>query len=826
MPQGTLPDTSPLPRCRGPIQALWGFLAGLLFAALAEAQPAPRVATPIPQPPLSSILDATTLADLPLADNIYTALETTQAEVIGDRFSSGGLNVGEVSRVGGFLGSWSQTLFRIGDIDVSDPAGGGGSLLFPESLFWERVEITHGLMPADLNTAGLAVTLVPLQPTEQWTTRAYGSGSGGSLASPAPKGPVPPIARLDDWARLTALVSGPVIANRLGIVTGGTWTQASKLTRAVASAADSDLASGFVHLVYTPSATTDVRTVGWVQRARVPFEFRHVFGNAAAQTRDLSGHLQTTWEHRQPAALNWRLVGGVTTRSRATALGLVGSPISDRLFDGPVPSIVSATGDTSTRRWAFGARVAPASPPSSRHTPSLNLNLDHSQLRTSDQFRGLLGEQVDGVPARAWAFAHPEATSRRHATAVAAFVTDRIVLSPAQTLDVALRFESVTGSASGASQGVTWNTWLPTAHLRKQFGDEGRLVGLAGYRRSANRLNLDLLAYGDPAAPTAVVSRWLPFPLAAPAAIGPLVDRVGPGTGGDQTFSRIAPNLKRPVTDEYVLGLDSQQLSWLRVGLTGILRRETNLIGAVDVGVPLGSYTTLGVPDPGRDFVTAEDDQIVTVYSRIPATFGQNRYLLTNPGQQAATAYALKLTAESSFDRLFMLFGATAATGTGAAGYRGYGPLENDQDAVGEVFTNPNAESSARGRLFADRAFTIKWTTVYRFPWDLRVGAVARYQDGQPFARLIVAPGLNQGADFVRAYPNGVNRFTFTGTLDVRVQKGFAVGRTRLDAVADFYNFVTRSNEVEEYVVTGPRFREETALEPLHSMHLGVRVTF
>ena len=162
----------------------------------------------------------------------------------------------------------------------------------------------------------------------------------------------------------------------------------------------------------------------------------------------------------------------------------------------------------------------------------------------------------------------------------------------------------------------------------------------------------------------------------------------------------------------------------------------------------------------------------------------------------------------------------------GAAGNRGYGPLENDQDAVGEQFTNPNAATFARGRLFSDRAFTIKWTTVFRFPEDFHVGAIARYQDGQPFARLVIAPDLNQGTEAVRAYPNGHNRFTFTGTLDLRVQKGFTIGRTRFDAILDIYNLATRSNEVEEYVVTGPDFRTPTFIEPQHSVHLGLRLAF
>jgi hypothetical protein len=120
----------------------------------------------------------------------------------------------------------------------------------------------------------------------------------------------------------------------------------------------------------------------------------------------------------------------------------------------------------------------------------------------------------------------------------------------------------------------------------------------------------------------------------------------------------------------------------------------------------------------------------------------------------------------------------------------------------------------------------MKLAAVYRVPGDLRVGAIARYQDGQPFSRVVVVPGLRQGAEAIRAFPNGESRFTFTGTLDVRVQKGFRVGATRVDAIVDGYNVVNLDKEVEERVVTGPGFRTVTAIQPPRVFHLGLRVTF
>ncbi len=173
-----------------------------------------------------------------------------------------------------------------------------------------------------------------------------------------------------------------------------------------------------------------------------------------------------------------------------------------------------------------------------------------------------------------------------------------------------------------------------------------------------------------------------------------------------------------------------------------------------------------------------------------------------------------------------MSIGATASAAIGSGGNRGFRATENDQDASGELFTNPNASTFARGRLFSDRAYVIKWTTVYRFPQDIRLGAIARYQDGQPFSRIVVVPGLNQGAEAIQAFANGRSRFAFTGTLDVRLQKGFAIGATRLAAIFDAYNLLNMTKEVEEYVVTGDRFRETTAVQPPRAFHLGVRMTF
>ena len=128
--------------------------------------------------------------------------------------------------------------------------------------------------------------------------------------------------------------------------------------------------------------------------------------------------------------------------------------------------------------------------------------------------------------------------------------------------------------------------------------------------------------------------------------------------------------------------------------------------------------------------------------------------------------------------------------------------------------------------VFTDRAFTGKLVAIYKFPADVRLGLVARYQDGQPFSRVLVFPGLNQGAEAVRAFSSGESRFMFVGTLDARLQKRFEVGGRRLEAFLDVFNLPGRVNSVEEDVAAPPDVRNATAVQPPRAIHLGVRVAF
>jgi hypothetical protein len=323
------------------------------------------------------------------------------------------------------------------------------------------------------------------------------------------------------------------------------------------------------------------------------------------------------------------------------------------------------------------------------------------------------------------------------------------------------------------------------------------------------------------------------------------VARLGPGAG-DGSLAGIDSDLGPPRTRELVAGIEASPGDGWVLGLTGFDRRETGLVESVDVGVPITDYVVRYLPDPGGDIAGPQDDQLLPAFDRKPESFGLDRYVLTNPPGLAGLHQGLELRVEKALGDRFALFaGATASRTEVRGGSRGFRVTENDQGVTGELFDDPNADTYSLGRGYFDRAYTIKFAAAWRAPHAFRVGVVARYQDGQPFGRLVVVPDLAQGPEAIPATPRGQHfgrasttdpegrpleaeghRFSYTLTLDARIEKGFGLGSRRLALVAEGFNLLGLRNEVEENPVWGASFRDPTAVQPPRVLRLGARFDF
>ncbi len=744
-------------------------MLGRVLVACALVVTAPAAAA------AQSVYPADWFKDLPAGGNVFALLESAQAEVTTDRFNAGALNAGVAERASAFLASWTQTRYFIDRAPIASPVD-GTPMLFPDLALWQSVH-------ASSTGRGLDVSLMPRSPARRAVFELIGSG-GALTERPSPSRP-PAVIALQNFARIDGVVTAAAADGKLRLAAGGSFARSNTVERN--RRLRRDIASGLLNV----SFGRHIRALGLVQR----------------QAR----HFQAAYDGERLTVFS-----AYTTRTR-DADPPPAFQQADRVFDGPIPALV--TSSSAERRWSAGSTVILSS--TSRHELRAGVAIDGASTVVQPVPQYTIAERVAGVPARIWSFSTPGMPARRHSWVLSPQASARFDLDKGLRLNADVQFDLVAAGASGAATGINWQTLLPSLIVQWQPPSVRQLELKIGVSRFADAPLLALLEHGDPAAPTAAVYRW-----EEGSTHQPLVMRAGPGTGDAASFSAIDADLKRPVTDQFLLEGSYTPKPALTLRVTGLARRQSSLIGVVNLGAPLDSYTMFTVLDANADWVNPGDDQQLPVYNRKPESFGEDRYLLTNPGVEDATMGAVVVSGEVDRPRVLFRIAGTASASVGAGGNRGFTATENDQSMLGETFSNPNASTYARGRLFNDRAYTIKTLSVFKLPAAITAGIIARYQDGQPFTRVAVVSGLNQGAEAIQAFARGRSRFAFRATLDVRLTKAISLGGTQLDLIGDAYNLLNSSMEVEEYIVTGPRYRETTAVQPPRAFHVGARVTF
>jgi hypothetical protein len=775
-----------------------------------------------PSPPTTSLgttYDGELLRDLPGGRRGWSAFETADVTAILDVIDNGGLYTGEAEHMGVHGASWTQVSYRLGDLDITDPDATGTPLFLPDPGLFEAFDLVSGSMPADLGGPGSVVTLVPRLPGDAWHGMASGHLLGGGRQDLDPA-QAPPVARYDSFGGGRFRLDGPLVKDRLGLLVAASATRVRRMELASETPLAGSESSLLSHLVWRPLNGDEVRALAAVQEVTRPQAGRARFGDVDVSERARFVNVQAAWSRRGPTP--WTVTAGYARGAFLPEDAGVSTTAVERLLSGPIPLLYA--GDSRRHRAALGASTEPWAGRRLGRRHALRVGLSWTETGSTTRPsgpRGLTAESVDGLPARVWDYGWAGPVARWRGFEAALFVQDRARYGRL-TLDAGLRLEHSGGSAESVPGTISWNALSP--RLAAWIDLIPRHVAFrAGYARYRGRLPLSLLAYGDPAGPEGAVHRWRDDGDGIPEAgeQGPLIARVGPG--GE--VASIAPNLRAPSTEEVVLGLEAHFARTWTFRFIGIHRRERDLVASIDEGAGESAYRTTTVADPGGDLAGTDDDQLLPVFDRRPETFGQDRYVLANT-EENALHEGVEATMQGRIGPLRIFFGGTASKSEGPNASRGFRVTENDQGVLGERREDPNATTAARGRLFFDRAYTLNFGGTWRAPGDARLGLVARYQDGQPFSRLVIAPGLNQGPEAVQSVPNGRHRFTYTLTVDARVEKGVRVGRLRLAPALEVFNVLNMHNEMEEDVTTGASFRTVTAVQPPRAAILELRADF
>lgn len=767
---------------------------------------------------------AEVLRELPTADDLWSLVETAVPFVVVDRVGTGGLGLGHSALMGSRGESWALTTVNVGGLQVRSPNRTGRLPVLPDMHAAEAVVVSSGLATVEVDTPGVVIDFIPKRPGRSWR-----GGVDLSLTTPGMVGEnslthapdAPSFERIEDWRDAGVFAGGPV-TDSAGLFVSTGFTRATHLERETPPLFTSEQRTVLAHLVARPTAVDQVRVLAGFEGADRPYDDRRQFADPFVDQRSMFGRGQLTWEREGRNGSHRTIAFGYQRGAwRPDVVEGAAGGTMDRVLHGaipPPPSDLTLTTWDGRAEWRAPMRGTGAM----RHDLRAGITLRRSRAGRDVLALPVVAESVAGLPARVWTPIAADVSSHRSVTEGGLFVADRVALGPTFTMDLGLRADMARGSNGGAT-GLGWATVSP----RVWFRWSPKVVSLSGgVGRYAGGHPLSFLTFGDPGEATWNVFRWTDPDADGvydAGEAGVLVSRAGRGPG----VAALDPDLRVPRTTEWVVSAEVRPTSYSILRGSIIIRRQTSLVGVVNTGLSPDDYRVFHVPDINHDEGSPHDDQLLPIYDRLPSSFGRDALVLTNPDADPIRHDGIELTYELSSPRWFVLFGGTAYRTLGRGGALGHGPLENDQLVPGDRFSNPNAAKDLEGRLFFDRAYVGKITTAYRAPSDVRIATVVRYQDGQPFTRFVVAPDLAGGPEIVHAYPVGRTRFTYTATLDLRLEKGVTWGTGRRASFRlDVFNLTNHANELEEDVLSGPDFRLASIIQPPRTLRLGVRLDF
>ena len=396
--------------------------------------------------------DSAALELLPQSGSVYGLIERGDPLVVTERIEGGGAYP-EPQRLGASGASWTQTSFRLGDVDITDPDRTGFAMIYPNLDTLQAVSVITAGLPMDGYGGGTSVMLVPRMPAPAWQREIEFAGSPPAFQSVNPLPAAPSIGRLRAGAGGSFVASGPV-SDRLGLLVAGALARSSRLERDRQSARREPRRGRCRRI--SPTRRRRGTTFGCSRRSTacrsrltaappssIPALERQ--SRSTLDLHDLESHRArrprvVRRPDGRPRVLDARVVrhahrrddGAAARRSGLRAGLVVGQQPSAhvrQLAGRPGSGALAGNGGTcrSSGRalsWTGVTRNAPGA--------------------------SLIGELVDGQPARAWRYATDGAPSRWSGLELAFWATNEIPVTSRVDIDLGLRGSFASASRDGS----------------------------------------------------------------------------------------------------------------------------------------------------------------------------------------------------------------------------------------------------------------------------------------------------------------------------------------------------------------------------------------
>jgi hypothetical protein len=782
-----------------------------------------------------TILDRINLSVLPSAHNVWALLENQDLSATSNRIDVGGLwnNIPAVfSARGG--GSWTQTSYYLNGFDMTDPYHTGIPLFYPDYYALGYTQLYNAGHPPYILTPGGQFNLITQaeRSTFHGGISAFYTQRSLQASNISPKLEEEGIFEAHTFDYLldgNLYLTGPLIKDKLSFFVS---VSANDLSRDMAEFDEMDkssLLSGLVSLRYNFNQNfirvlwtgQKISYASYGANRKIPFF-------STSNRKDAYDVFQAFWNarihnrHFFKVGFNY-VYGHIQSDLQEDALGPHLVEIFKRIPSGPAALAYKDTRKTI----AFQARGDSIFEDLflGDHRFQYGLQLQKSQSRSQKSIQENMHLHFyENDPLEIVKFNTPvehDETSLQFNF----YIQDTLTFSSLLSLYIGLNFDYSRGWIPGNGQDspsqvvsskesrVQWFSMAPRLGIIIPLSPSKQSTLKISFARYYFRLPLNYLTYGNPGALGGMVYEWNDRNNDGrfqENETGKLLRREGP------LYSSIDPDLERPYTNEYAIVFNSAFGSDWIFSLGGFYRGTKNQVKTLNIGVPFSSYDSQYILDLGDDSIPkTEDDQIFTVYNQWVDTFGQDFFLLTNhPDDPRVSHYfGVDLNLIKRFGPTFTFFLSMTATQAEGSSNPGNTEWENDDGVIGTLYDNPNTLINTKGRLRFDRAYTIRIGLYYLAPYDINLGCIIKYYDGQPFSRKIIVDDFNQGPFYIQAHSRGAVRYEFSLTLDLRIEKAFPIGSSKLRLILDGFNILNSGLATEENQWTGPEFKLRYATE-------------
>jgi carboxypeptidase family protein len=406
------------------------------------------------------------------------------------------------------------------------------------------------------------------------------------------------------------------------------------------------------------------------------------------------------------------------------------------------------------------------------------------------------------------------------------------------TLDLGLRFDRQGGRAmpsstnanqafptvvpglvfAGYDSPFTWNNLSPRAGFTYALDEAHLTVARASYARFAGQLDSASVGYMNPSSTAGVaVYRWTDLDgdhLASSNEVNlsQFVAAAGGFNPANPTAvtssNRINPDLKAPVTQTFVAGVDRELMPNFALQANYTYTRTTNLLGNASwsvtprVGMTIADYT------PGPTLIGALPDgssYSIPTYVPVPAkvTAGGNGFVLTNWDGYSADYHgiefgAVKRLADRWMARVNVAFNNAREHYEPQAMYDTNG---NPTRTITEPLVDggqfaPQSTGNGVGNVYINARWQFNANGMYEAPYRIEVAANVFGRQGYPFALFRSQTlGADSGLSVLVTPQIDTFRYDSVWDTDLRVARQFTLRAVNLRVIGDVFN-VTNANTV------------------------------